>query len=483
MTSYEELVQVNSELLHRVGELVRTVEQQQRLIERQQREMERQERRIAQLEKLIEELRRCGKRQAAPFSKGDPRADPKTPGRKPGRRYGRQVRRPIPEHIDQTIEVPCPLWCPTCEGAVLLVGKASQYQIDVPPVRAWTTEFVVHYGQCRNCGRRVQGRHAHQISDAVGVGGVQWGPGVVAWAAYLNKVGGLSYGKTAAVLRELIGVQISRSSLCRALRRLAQKAEPTYSGLVQAIRGSPVTYPDETGWRVGGHSAWLWAFTNGRQTVYAIEPGRGYVQAAAVLGEGYSGVIGADGWAPYRQFAQAQVQTCLAHLLRRTREMQETAVGRAVRFPRQVEQLLKTALKLRDRWREGSISRHGLRVAQGRLEARLDRLLAGSYTDPANARLAGHLGRSRQELFLFLERDDVEATNWPAEHAIRPAVVNRKSCGGNRSHQGARSQAVLMSVLRTCHQQEINPLTVCRDILRSPAPRMHPSLLSSRPRR
>ena len=33
----------------------------------------------------------------------------------------------------------------------------------------------------------------------------------------------------------------------------------------------------------------------------------------------------------------------------------------------------------------------------------------------------------------------VQATNWPAEQAIRPAVVNRKVWGGNRTEAGARS--------------------------------------------
>ena len=40
-------------------------------------------------------------------------------------------------------------------------------------------------------------------------------------------------------------------------------------------------------------------FTNLRETVYEILPGRGFEQAASVLGKNYAG-IGVDGWAPYR---------------------------------------------------------------------------------------------------------------------------------------------------------------------------------------
>lgn len=98
----------------------------------------------------------------------------------------------------------------------------------------------------------------------------------------------------------------------------------------------------------------------------------------------------------------------------------------------------------------------------------MDRLLAGRFTHAGNLRLPKHLRRNQNALFVFLERDDLEATNWPAEHAIRPAVVNRKSCGGNRTYSGAATQAVLMSLLRTSQQRNVNPLSAFTTILRSP---------------
>ena len=54
----------------------------------------------------------------------------------------------------------------------------------------------------------------------------------------------------------------------------------------------------------------------------------------------------------------------------------------------------------------------------------------------------------------------VDATNWRAEHAIRPAVVRRKVCGGNRSRHGADTQQVLASVVRTAHQRAL-PRLIC----------------------
>jgi transposase len=59
-----------------------------------------------------------------------------------------------------------------------------------------------------------------------------------------------------------------------------------------------------------------------------------------------------------------------------------------------------------------------------------------------------------------LTEPGVQATNWRAEQALRPAIVNRKSWGGNRTAQGARTQQVTMSVIRTARQQNIDPLEV-----------------------
>lgn len=78
-----------------------------------------------------------------------------------------------------------------------------------------------------------------------------------------------------------------------------------------------------------------------------------------------------------------------------------------------------------------------------------------------------------------LEREGVEATNWPAEHALRAAVINRKSCGGgNRTAAGAHTQEVLMSLLRTGHLKGIDPLTCLTALQQNPRPVAYKPLLT-----
>ena len=130
--------------------------------------------------------------------------------------------------------------------------------------------------------------------------------------------------------------------------------------------------------------------------------------------------------------------------------------------------MLQTSLELRDRYERGEISEHSLCSATGRVEAKLDRMLETRYRNPANQRLANHLLHERPWLFSFLHCPGLDATNNAAERAIRGMVIARKVWGGNRTWQGARTQQILVSVLRTCRQQGKDAFGLVVAMLRAP---------------
>src|SRR3989475_5739275 len=383
---------------------------QAEIIEKLTKENERLQAEIERLRKELEEALRSLKRQAAPFSKGKPKSDPKRPGRKKGSDYGSRAFRAVPDHVDEEIPVPLPKKCPDCGGRVIHEDTQPQYQEDIIR-RTIVRRFDVETGHCRGCGGHIQGRHPLQTSDALGAARVQMGPQALTLSAHLIKQMGISHERTAQVLEWSYGLRVSRSALCRALARLGKKAEPTYEELHRAIRRSPVNQLDETGWRVAAHLEWLWVCVSAEVTLYAILPGRGFAQAASILGEDYAGFLNHDGWQPYYRFGQAFHQTCLSHLIRRCKDMIETASAAAARFPQAVMHSLLEGLALRDRHARQEISLHGLHVATGRLSAKMDRLLAKTFRDPANRRLAKHLRHEQPWLFTFLHCPGIEATN------------------------------------------------------------------------
>jgi len=307
----------------------------------------------------------------------------------------------------------------------------------------------------------------------VGAAAAQLGPDLQAALVDLNKQAGLSHGKVRHCLQALFGIRLTRGGSAQAILRAGRRCRPIYDGLRQKLRAARRVTLDETGWRIGGLPAWLHTLVSRTATVYEIARTRDHTVAEGILGADYAGTLIHDGWAPYDRFTEARHQQCLAHLLRRCRELLETATRGAVRFPRQIQAWLKTALRLRDRFHAHQISAHGLAVARGRLRGQLLDSLLSRKTNVANERFARHLWNHRDHLLTFLTIPAVDATNWRAEQALRPAVVNRKVWGGNRTLAGSQAQAVLASLLQTCRQQGGDVLDFLSQTLRRlPAPAM-----------
>ena len=186
------------------------------------------------------------------------------------------------------------------------------------------------------------------------------GPAVVALVVELHTEMGVPLAKVAHLLRTTFGLQVTPGGLAHVLHRAARAAAPAYAELCEQVRNAPVVTPDETGWRVGGVRHWLWTFVTPDTTVYAICPGRGFDDAATVLGTDYVGVLVRDGWAPYRCYDELH-QTCLNHLLQRCKQLREDHPDSP--WASEVQAVLRAGLDLRDRCNAGALSEHGMATA------------------------------------------------------------------------------------------------------------------------
>jgi transposase len=427
--------------------------------------------RIAELEKLLGESRRSGKRQAAPFSKGEPDDEPARAGRKRGDAHGRHGHRMTPTNPDRELMAPLPGCCPHCGGDVDHERDAEQFQVDLPELRPTVTRITVAVGRCRSCGRRVQGRHPEQASDALGAAGSQVGPTAKGWVAWLHYGLGLSFAKCARLLARL-GIDVTAGALCQAAQRAGTDLVPVQAEIVRRVNDAEMVVMDETGWRVGGRSAWVWVATTEDATAYDVADGRGFDQACGLVAEDYDGVIVRDGWAPYRRYTQAAHQTCTAHLLRRCDELIADLPGWARGTPRQVKDVLLDALAARD------LDDAARAAAIVDLTERVELLGEQAHPHDECRRLVAHLTNETPALFTFLARPGIDATNWRAEQAIRPAVVNRKVWGGNRTWRGAATQGRVMSALRTTAQQGVDAIDYFARLARAPTPDAIPSLFT-----
>jgi transposase len=415
--------------------------------------------RIADLEAQVAAAQRAAKRQATPFARRERKADPQKPGRKPGQGRFAYRAKPAPAPVTET-KTALLDGGPTCGGPVQDRAPQEQFQIEIPPVPPTVTRFVTERGYCPACAAAVQSVHPEQISTATGAAGVVLGPRLKAFAADLHHRLGVSYGKMARLGRDRFGLPSTRGGLAPADARLARTARPIYEQLVALLRQSAVGHGDETGWRIGRLAAWLGVFANSEITVYEIARRRGHEVVLKILGREFRGFLVADSFRAYDAAALADwlQQKCVAHLLRNLAELLERKQGRARQFAQDVTALLREALALKAG--AADLRAPEYEAAAGALEERLDRLLDPKrrFSAADNAHLAERLRAHREDRLRFLYWAELDATNNLAERELRPAVVTRKMGGGNRTAAGAQTQAILASVLATCHRQAVSIL-------------------------
>jgi transposase len=414
------------------------------------------QRQIAALRAEIDELKRGGKRQAAPFSKDTRVAEPKPSGRRPGTGMFRYREAPPPEAITEPpvdVQVTQDA-CPACAGPLeeTRVDLASTTEIPERP-RPQVTRYRVWVCRCTVCGHQVRGHHPGLAPDQYGVTAHRLGPRVMAAAHVLHYGVGIPVRKVPAVVAALTGVRLTQGALTQdALRRAAGPVRTVYEQLRTAVPEAPVVHTDDTGWRVGGKPAHLMAFETAAATVYQVRPRHRHEEVQEVIPTDYAGVMVTDRGRSYdaQAFDDVDQQKCLAHILRSISDVVATKSSRARDFGEQLKGLLQEALALWHAHHDGTVT--DFKVEAEALRAELTyQLRDRRLKDPDNQRLLNELGwhHDRGNLLRFLANPRIEPTNNRAERALRPAVIARKVSHCSKNDRGAYTFAAFTSVVRT----------------------------------
>lgn len=383
----------------------------------------------------------------------------KRPGAKPGH-VGR--RRPAPERIDRTLEHRADL-CPECGGPLTECQETRERFIeDIPEdLQPQVTRHVIHRDWCSTCRKQVEPK----VPDALP--GSTLGNRVLVLSAFLHFCLGNTLSQIVDVFNFHLLLKLTPGGLIQMWHRLAALLYPWYEQLQREALDSAVLHADESGWRVNGKTHWLWCFANPDLTYYMIDRCRGGPALEKFFIDEFSGILVSDFWGAYNAVACALRQTCLVHLLRDLEHVEKykNSGGDWPAFAKTLRRLVGDAVRL---WRkQDELPRETYASRRARLTIRLVELIAGEWTSTEARRLIKRLRRHQDDLFTFLDQPGVPFENNLAERAIRPAVIIRKNSYGNRSEQGADTQAILMSIFRTLKQRQLDPLDTTVKALRT----------------
>ena len=380
----------------------------------------------------------------APFQKPSPKGRGK---KKPGRKKGHPgTRRNVPGCIHHEKEHRAKR-CPDCGSRLTKCNDTrTRYTEDIPHIEREVTEHTILRDWCGKCRKRVE----PTVPEALP--GATLANHVLVLSAWLHYALGNTLSQIVEVFNFHVQMKVTPVGLVQMWYRLQKILFPWYEQIQQEALNSAVLHADETGWRVNGKTQWLWSFSTTLLTYFMIDRSRGGPALIKFFVQAFSGTLGSGFWGAYNAVVCALRQTCLVHLLRDLEQVEKyKSPGKNWPvFAKKLRRLLADAIRL---WRKREeLSSDTYASRRQRLTARLAEMIETDWKDVQAARLIKRLRRHQNNLFTFLDQPGVPFDNNHAERSIRPAVIIRKNSYGNRSEQGADTQAVLMSIFLVSSQ-------------------------------
>jgi transposase len=383
------------------------------------------------------------------YLKPKPQRRPKRPGRKKGHDG---VSRLQPQEVDHFKEHTLER-CPDCQTPLKEpIKEYKRYTEDIPPIeKPEVTEHTVHGYWCPQCKKVVFSPVPDALPNAM------IGLRLVVFSAWLHYLVGVSVNNTLRILSVVCRFKISAGGLTQAWKNLSLLLEPMYHAIGQSISTSAVLNADETGWRLNGITHWLWCFTTKELCYYLITKSRASPVVKQILGTLFRGILICDFWGAYNKISALAKQRCFYHLFTELAKVDKNnASPQWKTFRKKLARLLKDAVRLFEKKDPAQFETFDRR--KKRLYHRLEQLLEENHKDKDAKRLIKRLKRHKNELFTFLEYENVSPYNNHAEQQMRKPVLTRKVSQQNRSQQGAKTHAVLMTLFRSAELQGKNPV-------------------------
>lgn len=369
--------------------------------------------------------------------------------------------------------------CATCGGHLHAMSvEISRKLIFIPAqARVEQTERVVY--ACRACERdAVSTPPVTAPAPSPAFPGSLASPSAVAHIAAQKFVEGLPlYRQEQAFRRQ--GLDLSRQVLAHWMLMGAELAQPLYDRLHDILVTRDILHADETTLQVlqeAGRAAdtksYLWCYRTGRDgpplVLYDYTETRAGAHPKAFL-DGFRGFLHVDGYAAYEGLGpEITLVGCWAHARRGFSE----ALAALPPEHRDADPPVAARVGLdfcnrlftieRDLHDVSAQERHDGRLARSRpvlngFQAWLARTAQAALPKSALGRAVGYCTNQWPKLTAFLQDGRLELDNNRTERSIKPVVIGRKNWLFANTPRGARSSAVLYSLVETAKANALDP--------------------------
>ena len=386
-------------------------------------------------------------------------------------------RKLIPtEDVDDVVVCLPPSHC-QCGGSIKAErNKNRRHQVhELPVVKPIVTEYQRIFGRCTCCDKH----HFGDLPRGVPTGML----GIRAIATIATHTGKYHMSKrmTMVAFADHYGLEISVGTISNAEKITADALEKPTQEILDYIQNAEVKHADETGHKQKGNKRWMWVATTVLAAVFLIRSTRATIDAKALLGDVFRGILISDRYSSYTYIDDTYRQFCWAHLLRDFIKISERS-GQSGLIGEQLLAYSRRMFKLWWRYRDENLSRAKLIVVMKRIQEGLEKTLEAG-TQCGNRKTEGtckQILKHKTALWTFVTTEGVEPTNNSAEQIIRGYVMWRKTSFGTQSDRGDRYVERIMTASTCCRLQDRNLPEYLSDAISAYVSRNpHPSLLPS----
>ncbi len=367
--------------------------------------------------------------------------------------------------------------CPDCAGPLHAMSTEVRRELKIIPAQVSVVEHVRHVYSCRCCEQTgVRTPVVTAPMPAPALPGSLASPSMLAHVIHQKYVNSLPLYRQEEQFRQW-GIDLSRQTMANWLIAASERwLVPLYDLFHAKLLAQDHVHADETTLQVlrePGRSAqaksYLWLYRTGRGAaldvvLYDYRAGRGSEHPEAFL-TGFTGYLQTDGYSGYARLKGVTPLGCWAHARRKFHEAVQAAPSaqRAQTAAAEGLALCNALFEVERRWKEATAEeRHAARLEESR--PILDRMAAWLESQRARVLPKGLLGTAITyctnqwpKLTIFLQDGRLEIDNNRSERAIKPTVIGRKNFLFSNTPRGARTSAVLYSIVETAKANRLKP--------------------------
>lgn len=256
------------------------------------------------------------------------------------------------------------------------------------------------------------------------------------------------------------GLNVDHQTVIEQTHHLAQCLEGIYSKIKDDVCASRILYADETSWRMlegdEKHKWWVWGFFNRHHAYYEPHDTRSGEVASAILQHSKASYLMVDGYTGYHGPSKKNdvtIANCWAHARRKFFDIQDMYdVKPILHLINSLFSIDKKASSLADL--------QTLRKAESsKVISEIQQWISEQTYLPRSGlgRAIEYLNKYWIGLTVFLKDAEVPLDNNHSERLLRGPVLGRKNFYGNHSPRGARTTAILYSIIESCKLNDVNP--------------------------